>query len=168
MPQVDEFGIRVEVPGGWHVAIRRRLLDGAVAHGRAPVAAAAGERPRPVLHASTRAIPPGCGDFGGGAVELLSTEDIFIALMRNGREGGALRYPAARESGGLQGEWQTFEGGEIYAMTGRTAYAVRGAVLAAWKAAGGISGRYGWPVSDTTATADGRLKCQFQNGTITA
>lgn len=86
MPHVDQFGIAAAVPNGWHVAIRRRPLDGAVAQGRGPVAAAAGERPRPVLHASTRAIPPGCGDFGGGAVELLSTEDIFVALIEYGAD----------------------------------------------------------------------------------
>ena len=52
--------------------------------------------------------------------------------------------------------------------TGGTPRLVRGAVLARWQAEGGSTGRYGFPVSDTTATGDGQLTCTFEGGTITA
>ena len=44
---------------------------------------------------------------------------------------------------------------------------MHGDVLREWKAAGGASGRYGYPVSDTVSDG-GRLTCQFEGGTITA
>ena len=33
------------------------------------------------LHAATFPLPPGRGDYGSGAVEIMSTTDVFVALL---------------------------------------------------------------------------------------
>jgi uncharacterized protein with LGFP repeats len=40
-------------------------------------------------------------------------------------------------------------------------------VLSQWKAAGGATGKYGYPVTDTVSS-NGKLTCTFEGGTITA
>lgn len=63
-------GLSVEAPSGWEVRIaRRRLVD-----------AAAGEVPRPVLHASTRPLPADVADTGDGAFQRLSGSDVFLTM----------------------------------------------------------------------------------------
>ena len=85
-----------------------------------------------------------------------------------GREGGVLGYPTSPHHTVSRGSAQFFQGGELWLLTGGTPRLVRGAVLARWQAEGGSTGRYGFPVSDTTATGDGQLTCTFEGGTITA
>jgi uncharacterized protein with LGFP repeats len=85
----------------------------------------------------------------------------------NGREGGVLGYPTANAASDSRGSHQVFEGGELWALGSGAARLVHGDVLREWKAAGGASGRYGYPVSDTVSDG-GRLTCQFEGGTITA
>ncbi|MGG5257954.1 hypothetical protein [Phycicoccus avicenniae] len=89
------YGLSVEVPTGWSAAIGRRPGDDDAvlsARGIAPPAASAGrdaapvERTLPVAHLCSRAIPSGTGDFGAGLVELLTGEDVFIALVEYGSD----------------------------------------------------------------------------------
>jgi uncharacterized protein with LGFP repeats len=47
-------------------------------------------------------------------------------------------------------------------------FAVWGAVLDAWLAAGGPGGRYGFPTAHVVDNGDGTLTGAFENGTITA
>ncbi|MDF2145058.1 hypothetical protein [Knoellia sp. p5-6-4] len=85
----------------------------------------------------------------------------------NGREGGVLGYPTGNAASDSRGSHQVFQGGELWALGSGAARLVHGDVLREWKAAGGESGRYGYPVSDTVSDG-GRLTCQFEGGTITA
>jgi uncharacterized protein with LGFP repeats len=93
---------------------------------------------------------------------------IYTAWYTARRWLGPLRYPTAPMVTQARGASQAFQGGEIWALTGKPGYEVYGAVLTQWKAAGGAAGQYGYPVSRTQPTADGRLTCTFEGGTITA
>jgi hypothetical protein len=64
--RIEGYGIAVDLPDGWEGQISVR------SDAEGPV--------KPVLHAATFTLPPGRGDFGGGAVERMSDYDAFIAL----------------------------------------------------------------------------------------
>ena len=91
------YGISVEVPVGWSAALVRRAAPAddsglnrfdAQAPGDAvpDPRTLLSERTLPVLHLSTRPVPEGVGDFGGGAVEALGPEDLFVALLEYGSD----------------------------------------------------------------------------------
>lgn len=69
-------GMAVDAPSGWEVRIARR----------APEDQPVGAVRRPMLHASTVALPEVRGDFGGGVTPLLSSEDLFVSLFEYGPE----------------------------------------------------------------------------------
>lgn len=68
MPELVSQGLGVSLPSGWDGHIYRR-------------GAAGPAQTHPVLHAATFALPPERGDFGGGAVELMGADDIFVSLF---------------------------------------------------------------------------------------
>ena len=89
-----DFGISVDVPSGWTANIVRRSPEGegpdAVAPGARGIAPVAPdgltERTLPVVHVCSRALPAGVGDFGAGALEVLGSEDVFVALLEYGSD----------------------------------------------------------------------------------
>jgi hypothetical protein len=93
---------------------------------------------------------------------------MYTGWGRNYGTSGFMKYPTSALTPQTRGASQTFQGGELWALGTGTAWVVYGAVLTAWKNAGGAAGSYGYPVTDTTATPDGHLTCRFENGTITA
>lgn len=90
------YGISLEVPSGWSSAILRRPVElpetpsGRLGEGtgRDPDPPAAGlvERTLPVVHVCTRPLPATVGDFGGGLVEVLAPDDVFVALLEYGSD----------------------------------------------------------------------------------
>jgi hypothetical protein len=85
------YGISVDVPTGWSASMVRRTLDGADAtdpgaRGTGEGAVGPTERTMPVVHVSSRSIPPVVGDFGAGLVELLAPDDVFVALVEYGSD----------------------------------------------------------------------------------
>jgi len=75
MVDVSGYGLAVRVPAGWEAEIYRRAPD---------VAAFGGEDPLhypPIVHLATIALPPTRGDFGGGALGVMNSRDIFISLF---------------------------------------------------------------------------------------
>ncbi len=62
-------GITADVPPGWEARIYRRTAD------------EPGATTAPVLHAATFPLPEERGDFGGGAVEVMGPDDVFVALV---------------------------------------------------------------------------------------
>jgi hypothetical protein len=82
---VAAHGLRVTLPARWEARLylrdrpdESRQLDGdehPAAYG------SAGESPNPVLHLANFALPPGRGDFGTGAVELMGPEHAFVSLL---------------------------------------------------------------------------------------
>lgn len=65
---VTQYGITLNPPGGWEALIYRRPP------GR-------GETSHPVVHAANFALPPARGDYGSGAVELMTAGDVFFCLL---------------------------------------------------------------------------------------
>jgi hypothetical protein len=70
---IAAHGIEAALPSGFGGRIFRRT----------PVA---GEATYPVAHFATFPIPPGTGDFGGGAVTQMGPADIFAVLFEYGPE----------------------------------------------------------------------------------
>ncbi|WP_270888677.1 LGFP repeat-containing protein [Pedococcus sp. 5OH_020] len=111
------------------------------------------------------------GAICGGPVP---TQAVFAPMYARwvaaGREGGVLGYPTGASHSVTRGTAQFFQRGELWALTSTTPAPKRvyGAVLTQWKLAGGSTGQYGFPLTDTVATADGQLTCTFEGGTITA
>lgn len=93
---------------------------------------------------------------------------IYTSWVSRGREQGSLGYPTGAGVAEARGVRQVFEGGELWALGSTNPRLVYGAVTAEWRAAGGINGSYGWPLTDTVPTSDGKLTCTFEGGTITA
>ena len=72
---VSRFGLSATARPGWDTRIFRRAADTEL-----------GEVTHPVLHACTRALPAERGDLGGGVVEVLRAQDVFIALVEFGSD----------------------------------------------------------------------------------
>lgn len=73
--QLSGYGIRAALPEGW---------EGAIALDRDPDSvelAGIGASLQPVAHLASFALPPDRGDFGSGAVELMRSDDVFVALV---------------------------------------------------------------------------------------
>lgn len=78
--RIAAHGVRADLPEGWEGAIRTERDD------ELGAASLAGARAFPVAHLATIALPGDRGDFGSGAVELLGTDDDFVALVEYGPE----------------------------------------------------------------------------------
>jgi hypothetical protein len=65
------MGLSVTPPTGWEASIYRRPPAG-------------GERTFPIIHAATVPIPAVRGDYGGGLVELLGPDDVFVSVLEFG------------------------------------------------------------------------------------
>jgi hypothetical protein len=68
--QIDSERVRIDLPTGWEGEVYRT----------APVPQDEGTN-RAVLHAATFQLPAERGDYGGGAVEMMRTDDIFVSLF---------------------------------------------------------------------------------------
>jgi hypothetical protein len=77
MPQLTAHGLRVEIPTGWDARIYRRAPH-------------EGARTAAVVHAGNFPLPPGRGDFGSGAVEVMSGHHVLVVLMEHGPESAGL------------------------------------------------------------------------------
>lgn len=89
MTRLSGSGITAEVPAGWEGRIYARETDDRKFAGPAgaggPEAAAESGAPRhAVLHIASFPLPPGVGDYGGGATEHMTNKDILIVLMEHG------------------------------------------------------------------------------------
>jgi hypothetical protein len=62
------MGMAVTPPAGWEATIYRRR-------------AGSGAQTYPILHAATVALPAGRGDYGGGLVQLLGVQDVFVGIL---------------------------------------------------------------------------------------
>src|SRR3546814_9879755 len=85
--KLEGTGVRIELPRGWEGRMRARENEpdgGAPAKDR-PAAERTGPTPA-VVTAANFALPPNLGDFGGGAVEVMRTQDLFLTLFEYGPE----------------------------------------------------------------------------------
>jgi hypothetical protein len=83
MTTLSGSGISVDVPSGWEGRIYAKQAgqtsprDQSATAERAPSTNA-------VLHVASFPIPPGTGDYGGGAVEQMTNKDLLVILMEHG------------------------------------------------------------------------------------
>jgi hypothetical protein len=73
MTTLQAHGISAQLPSGFEGRIFQRSATG-------------GEVARPVAHFATFALPADVADFGGGAVPLMTPQDIFSVLFEYGPE----------------------------------------------------------------------------------
>ena len=80
MSRLSGSGISVDVPAGWEGRIYAK-------HERGPRPTGTLEQnPNAVLHVASFPLPPGTGDYGGGAVEQMSNTDLLVILLEHGRQ----------------------------------------------------------------------------------
>lgn len=82
---IAAHGLRVTLPHRWEA---RMFLRDALT--------VAGESAHPVLHLGNFALPPGRGDFGSGAVEVMQAGHAFVALLEFGASEAGTALFAAR------------------------------------------------------------------------
>ena len=144
-------GLSIELPARWEGTIGRRPADpgaAGVAAGalRTVAAALPDEQLLPVAHLGTFALPADRGDFGSGAVDLMGTGDVFLALVEYGPEcaGTALfaaqpRLPQLRPSQfgatRLQRVQKGQAGAQVFCTVGGRAFSVYAVVGSAARAA---------------------------------
>ena len=96
MPRLTRSGITVEVPDDW---------EGSISGGDFQLQSDGAIEPT-VIHMASFPLPPGRGSFGTGAVELMTSTDVFMTLFEYGPESagtplfgaeGIPRQIAARE-----------------------------------------------------------------------
>jgi hypothetical protein len=77
--------IETDLPPGWEGRITRRTEPPSAA-GAVSARGAPGERTHPVVHLATFALPEHRGDYGSGAVDVMTEADILIVLFEFGAE----------------------------------------------------------------------------------
>jgi hypothetical protein len=83
MSQLSGSGISVDVPTGWEGRIYAHAPDG----GRTTLGSTnSAMNSNAVLHVASFPLPPGTGDYGGGAVEQMTNKDLLVVLMEHGRQ----------------------------------------------------------------------------------
>lgn len=80
MSSLSGSGITVDVPTGWEGRIYAKHERGPRPTGHME------QQPNAVLHVASFPLPPGAGDYGGGAVEQMSTTDLLVVLLEHGRQ----------------------------------------------------------------------------------
>ena len=86
--RISSSGLSVAPPSGWDATIYRRTpLHGEITY--------------PVVHAATVPLPAGRGDYGGGLVETLGADDVFVSFLEFGPE--AAQTPLFRQLQGVPG-----------------------------------------------------------------
>jgi hypothetical protein len=70
--RLTRYGLNLEVPAGWEARIYRRAPE------------EPGELSYPVLHMATLPLPAVRGDYGGGVIEHLGSDDVFISMLEFG------------------------------------------------------------------------------------
>lgn len=70
--KLEGMGMEVTLPETWEARIYQLETEEAATSGAADL---------PVLHAANFAMPEQRGDYGSGAVELMGSENVFIALL---------------------------------------------------------------------------------------
>ena len=89
MTLLSASGIRVEMPSGWEGRIYAKRERAPRPTGRLE------HNPNAVVHVASFPLPPNTGDYGGGAVEQMSTTDLLVILMEHGRQSASSALFAA-------------------------------------------------------------------------
>lgn len=91
--EIQAHGIRAHLPAGWEGRLRKRAASGVAERrqgGTTPVAEDTG----PVLHMANFALPEDRGDFGSGAVDVMGTGHVMVAVVEYGPDSvGTALFP---------------------------------------------------------------------------
>lgn len=90
---------------------------------------------------------------------------ILSSWWTAGGLASAAGYPTSGEIATNGGVYQEFQNGRYYWSSATGAHFVSRAALAAWQAAGGLSGVYGYPIGDSIVSGAGTIQ-SFQGGTL--
>lgn len=97
MIPLEGYGVSAQLPTGWEGRVYQRTAPGVSPAARTAAANPTatgwlGDQTQPVVHLANFALPADRGDFGSGAVELMTRGGVFVALLDFGPEclGGAL------------------------------------------------------------------------------
>lgn len=82
--RVSAHGLGADLPPGWDARIFRRRPERTAAD------------THPILHAGNFALPAAAGDYGSGAVELMSPNSVFVSLKEFAPEAAGLPLFAAQ------------------------------------------------------------------------
>jgi hypothetical protein len=74
-------GIDVDVPRGWDGEIYRQG-----GFGLQGLQSEEGETDAPIMHLANFSLPPNRGDWGSGAVEIMRSDNVLVALVEFGPE----------------------------------------------------------------------------------
>lgn len=82
----DRSGIALTLPPGWEAALHRREQAPPRRRGERPsdavlASAAPDATTHPVLHAGSFPLPPDRGDYGSGAVDVMTATDVLLVLV---------------------------------------------------------------------------------------
>ena len=102
--RLDSHGFRVELPEPWEGAVVVGAVDAATRQRAAERGIVVAELP--AVHLATFGLPARRGDFGSGAVELMTAEDVFVAVVEYGPENlGTALFQAGGLPRRLQPSW---------------------------------------------------------------
>ena len=123
--------------------------------------------------ADVRAVAGGTvAEFQGGAVYAspsTSAQVVRGAVLAEWQAGGGAGGPLGFPVSGLLtvpgGTAQAFQGGSIYSSSASGTHALTSQVLLSWWATGGVTGPFGFPVTDVIRV-DGGTAVAFQGGSV--
>lgn len=115
---------------------------------------------------SSQRFPGGTIFWSSAGGAHLVSGSVLAEYLRRGGPTGSLGWPTARgvHVAGHGGSSETFRSGQIF-KSKRGTFAVRGAILTAFLAAGGPAGRLGWPTG-SAHVAKGVTVQVFQHGSV--
>ena len=94
MSQLAGSGIAVDVPAGWDGRIYKRTPEPSGLRAASAVAPHE-ETTGAVMHVGSFALPPETGDYGGGAVEVMTSKDLLVVLFEHGPQSANMPLFAA-------------------------------------------------------------------------
>lgn len=94
MSELSGSGIGVDVPTGWEGRIYTRPPEPSGLRAASTMASEQ-ETTGAVLHVASFPLPPETGDYGGGAVELMSSKDLLVVLFEHGQQSAGTSLFAA-------------------------------------------------------------------------
>ena len=88
--KLQAHGIETDLPAGWEGRIALRTPPGTQTRSTADTApgpfGAVDEKPNPVVHLANFPLPEDRGDFGSGAVDLMTEQNVLVVLFEFGPE----------------------------------------------------------------------------------
>ena len=84
--RLQTAGLSLDLPRGWEGRVRPRGPEPLEGSSVVRAASTSGGPLPVVVQAANFALPPTLGDFGGGAVETMTAQDLFLTLFEYGPE----------------------------------------------------------------------------------